>query len=83
MVDCLTERLYVFDDFLPGETSAAMRADIDAHFSNPYQHKHETHDVWNYWHVPGQYNYLRTTPKRSSAGKRSSSSSKRYGRCQR
>ena len=64
MVDCLTERLYIFDDFLPGETSGAMRADIDAHFSNPYQHKHETHDVWNYWHVPGQYNYLRTTPEK-------------------
>ena len=64
MVDCLTERLYIFDDFLPGETSGAMRADIDAHFSNPYQHKHETHDVWNYGHVPGQYNYLRTTPEK-------------------
>jgi Rps23 Pro-64 3,4-dihydroxylase Tpa1-like proline 4-hydroxylase len=64
MADCLTERLYIFDDFLPGEKSASMRADIDAHFANPYSHRHETHDVWNYWHVPGQYNYLRTTPEK-------------------
>jgi len=64
MADCLTDRLYVFDDFLAAEKSAGMRADIDAHFANPYSHKHDTHDVWNYWHVPGQYNYLRTTPEK-------------------
>lgn len=64
MADCLTDRLYIIDDFLAAEKSASMRADIDAHFANPYSHKHDTHDVWNYWHVPGQYNYLRTTPEK-------------------
>ena len=64
MSDCLRERFYVFDDFLPAEKSAAMRADVDSHFANPYEHQPSTHDVWNYWHVPGQYNYLRTTPEK-------------------
>lgn len=63
MSDCLRERFYVFDDFLPAEKSASMRADIDAHFANPYSHQPATHNVWNYWHVPGQYNYLRATPE--------------------
>ena len=64
MSDCLRERFFVFDDFLPAEKSAAMRADVDAHFANPYEHRPSTHDVWNYWHVPGTYNYLRTTPEK-------------------
>ena len=64
MDDCLRERFFVFDDFLPAEKSDSMRADIDAHFANPYEHKPATHDVWNYWHVPGTYNYLRTTPEK-------------------
>jgi hypothetical protein len=64
MGDCLRERFYVFDDFLAAEKSAAMRADVDSHFANPYEHQPSTHDVWNYWHVPGQYNYLRTTPEK-------------------
>ena len=64
MGDCLRERFFVFDDFLPAEKSAAMRADVDAHFASPYADQPSTHDVWNYWHVPGSYNYLRTTPEK-------------------
>jgi len=41
-----------------------MRADIDAHFSNPSGHLPATHQIWNYWHVPGSYTYLRTTPEK-------------------
>lgn len=41
-----------------------MREDIDAHFSDPSNHQASTHQVWNYWHVPGSYTYLRTTPEK-------------------
>jgi hypothetical protein len=64
MDGCVRERFVIVDDFLPGEQSAAMRADIDAHFSNPSDHLPATHQVWNYWHVPGSYTYLRTTPEK-------------------
>ena len=56
--------LTVIDDFLPREFAAAMRADIDAHFSTPYQHRPETHQVWNYWFVPQTYTYFRTQPEK-------------------
>lgn len=64
MDGCVRERFVVFDDFLPAEQSAAMREDIDAHFANPSEHMPATHQVWNYWHVPGSYTYLRTTPEK-------------------
>ena len=60
----IRERLLVIDDFLPAELAEAMRADIDAHFANPQQHKPETHQVWNYWFVRDLYTYLRTTPEK-------------------
>lgn len=59
-----TQPLAVIDNFLPEELAKAMRADIDAHFANPGVHKAETHQVWNYWHVPGLYTYLRTAPEK-------------------
>src|SRR5205809_1850520 len=64
MDECLRERFVVVDDFLPADHSTAMRADIDAHFANPAKHDPATHQVWNYWHVPGSYTYLRTTPEK-------------------
>src|SRR3954470_23683118 len=64
MDDCLRERFVVVDDFLPEEQGVAMREDIDAHFSNPSRHEPATHQVWNYWYVPGSYTYLRTTPEK-------------------
>ena len=64
MDDCLRERFVVIDDFLPEEQGVAMREDIDAHFSNPSRHEPATHQVWNYWYVPGSYTYLRTTPEK-------------------
>lgn len=54
----------VVDDFLPRDMALAMRADIDAHFANPGQHRAESHQVWNYWFVPELYAYLRTTPEK-------------------
>src|SRR5579875_468678 len=41
-----------------------LRAAIDRHFANPHRHRPETHQVWNYWNVPEQYNYLRTQPEK-------------------
>jgi hypothetical protein len=58
------ERFVLVDDFLPEEDGLAMRADIEEHFSNPAQHTPPVHQVWNYWHVPGSYTYLRTSPEK-------------------
>ncbi|MFL6721589.1 MAG: hypothetical protein ACJ8FT_07275 [Sphingomonas sp.] len=63
MDGCLRERFLVVDDFLPHDDSLSMRGDIDAHFGNPGNHD-PSHQVWNYWHVPGSYTYLRTTPEK-------------------
>src|SRR6516165_10234619 len=54
----------IVDDFLPRELAESMRADIDAHFGNPTAHTGQTHQIWNYWYVPGQYTYLRTAPEK-------------------
>jgi len=58
------ERFVVVDDFLPEEDGLSMRSDIEEHFSNPAQHRPTVHQVWNYWHVPGSYTYLRTSPEK-------------------
>jgi hypothetical protein len=57
------DRLIVVDDFLPAELAEAMRGDIDRHFGEPNAHAPKTHQVWNYWHVPELYTYLRTQPE--------------------
>jgi hypothetical protein len=54
----------VIDNFMPQDLAKAMRADIEAHFSNPAAHRPETHQVWNYWFVPDLYTYLRTQPEK-------------------
>ena len=54
----------VIDEFLPRDMALAMRADIDAHFAEPGQHRAESHQVWNYWFVPELYAYLRTAPEK-------------------
>lgn len=46
-------------DFSPD--AEALRACIDRHFSNPIQ-AGDGHQVWDYWHVPNLYTYLRTSP---------------------
>ena len=64
MDECVRERFLIVDDFLPADEADGMRADIDGHFASPSQHQPATHQVWNYWHVPGSYTYLRTTPEK-------------------
>jgi len=54
----------IVDDFLPLDVATAMRADIEAHFAAPDRHGRDTHQIWNYWYVPGLYTYLRTAPER-------------------
>jgi hypothetical protein len=53
----------VIDDFMPSPAAQQMRAAIEAHFASPYRHSPRTHMIWNYWHVPGRYTYLRTLPE--------------------
>src|SRR4051794_18902917 len=64
MEECVRERFVVIDDFVSQDDAASMRQDIDAHFDHPDRHAAATHQVWNYWHVPGSYTYLRTTPEK-------------------
>jgi hypothetical protein len=53
----------IFDDFLLDHEAEALRAPIDLHFSEPHQHRYDSHFIWNYWHVPGLYTYLRALPE--------------------
>jgi hypothetical protein len=62
MLDTLRQPYLIVDDFMPSEHAAAMREALEAHLGNPYGHNPETHMVWDYWHVPGLYTYLRTSP---------------------
>lgn len=64
MDHCISERFVVVDGFLPEEKALSMRADVDTHFADPQNHKPDTHYVWNYWHVPGSYTYLKAMPER-------------------
>lgn len=65
-----TAPVAVVDDFLPAELAARMRADIVAHFGDPSAHRPPTHQIWNYWYVPGLYTYLRTQPEKVIDGAR-------------
>lgn len=58
----------ILDDFLPHEDALAMRRQIERHFAEPNNHTADHHQVWNYWHVPGLYTYLRTTPEKLIEG---------------
>jgi prolyl 4-hydroxylase len=60
----LRERSMVQDDFLPVGEAEALRKHVERHFSQPHQHRPSTHQVWNYWHVPQLYTYLRTLPEK-------------------
>jgi Rps23 Pro-64 3,4-dihydroxylase Tpa1-like proline 4-hydroxylase len=67
--DC-RDGLIVIDDFLPPRIAAALRDDLENHFHEPQAHRAETHQVWNYWFVPGLYTYLRTAPEKLIAAER-------------
>lgn len=54
----------ILDDFLPRTDAVAMRQQINSHFADPQKHRPDRHQIWNYWHVPGLYTYLRTMPEK-------------------
>ena len=54
----------ILDDFLPRDEAVAMRRQINGHFAEPQRHTPDRHQIWNYWHVPGLYTYLRTSPEK-------------------
>jgi hypothetical protein len=60
----VTGPFVIIDDFLPADLAHAMRKDIDEHFGHPSDHRPDSHQIWNYWHVPGSYTYLRTRPEK-------------------
>ena len=51
----------VADRFFDG--ADALRSAYDAHFAEPDKNT-DRHIVWNYWHVPGLYTYLKTNPSK-------------------
>lgn len=55
----MTELSSIHPEFLPAQLAETMRNDIVSFFDSPYE-QNETHQVWNYWHVPGMYTYFRT-----------------------
>ncbi len=63
-VETMRAPCLVIDDFLPAEVATRLRADIERHFSDPRAHRPDTHQVWNYWFMPGLYTYLRTSPEK-------------------
>ena len=63
-VKLITDSFLVVDNFLPQELAEAMRADLERNFADPHTHRADTHQIWNYWFVPGLYTYLRTHPER-------------------
>lgn len=54
----------ILDDFLPRAEAVAMRRQVNGHFAEPQRHTPDRHQIWNYWHVPGLYTYLRTMPEK-------------------
>jgi hypothetical protein len=54
----------VVDNFLPADLATSMRSDIDSHFATPFKQRPDTHQIWNFWFVPGQYTYFRTQPEK-------------------
>jgi Rps23 Pro-64 3,4-dihydroxylase Tpa1-like proline 4-hydroxylase len=64
-----TPHLHV-DGFLPAAEAEALRGDFDRHFAEPDRHTAEQHQIWNYWHVPPIYTYLRTSPQKVIADDR-------------
>ena len=46
------------------ERAHELRACFDRHFADPAHSGGPSHQIWDYWHVPTMYTYLRTQPGR-------------------
>jgi hypothetical protein len=55
-------QFHIVKDFFVGAED--RRRAFDTHFSDTDHHAPITHQVWNYWHVPYLYTYLRTVPEK-------------------
>ena len=53
---------HIVDDFF--HRAEEMRSAYSDHFARPHDQRPETHQIWNYWYVPGLYTYLRTRPEK-------------------
>jgi hypothetical protein len=62
--DTINEPYLIIDNFLASHVAGNMRADIEQHFADPFAHLPQSHQVWNYWYVPGQYTYFRTNAEK-------------------
>ena len=58
----MIRRYQTVQKFFP--EAETFRELFTAHFAKPYEQTNETHCVWNYWHVPEMYTYLKTSPQR-------------------
>lgn len=52
---------HVVSDFFAD--AQVLRTGYESHFADPYQHG-DQRQVWDYWHVPDSYTYLRTSPEK-------------------
>jgi Rps23 Pro-64 3,4-dihydroxylase Tpa1-like proline 4-hydroxylase len=52
---------HVLSQFCPD--ALELRAAFETHFADPYR-RGPQHQVWDYWHVPDSYTYLRTSPEK-------------------
>jgi hypothetical protein len=59
-----TPPIHILDGFLPQATASAMRRAIDAHFAAAEGARAETHQIWDYRHVPNHDTFLRTSPEK-------------------
>jgi hypothetical protein len=57
----MIRRYEIVQDFFP--EARTLRDRFEAHFSTPYLDT-DAHAIWNFWHVPEQYTFLRTWPDR-------------------
>lgn len=57
-----THPIVIEDNFLSDALSCEMRSQFETHFSTPTRQDPKSHQIWNYWNVPNQYTYLRTSP---------------------
>jgi hypothetical protein len=58
----LQSRYLIVENFF--DKAEELRSLFDRHFSTPYERTGGSHQIWDYWHVPELYTYLKTDLKR-------------------
>lgn len=58
----MIRRYHTAQNFFDG--AMAMRESFESHFRRPYEQSPDTHGIWNFWHVPNLYTFLRANPER-------------------